>query len=915
MSNQVRVRKRDGSLEPLDLNKFHRVVEFACEGITGVSASEVELRSQIQFYDGIKTSDVQETLIRAAADLITEETPNYQWVAGRLVSYHVRKQVWGSSTPPSLLDHVRRVVEAGFYDPVLLEYDAEEFEELERAIDHGRDDLLTHAAMDLMRTKYLVRDRARDVLYETPQLAMMAISMTLFSGYPKGERIRWVVDFYDALSRHEISLPTPIMAGVRTPQRQFSSCVLIDSGDSLDSMNASASSIVKYVSQKAGIGLNVGRIRAIGSPVRRGDAVHTGIIPFLKYFAAAVKSCSQGGVRSGAATFCYPLWHLEVESLLVLKNNRGIEENRIRHVDYCVQLNRVMYERLLSEGNITLFSPSDVPGLYEAFFTDVNRFRELYERYEADPTIRKKTVPAVELFSTLMQERKDTGRVYVSNVDHVNDHGAFRKEVAPVYMTNLCVAGDTTVTVMLESGEIQDVQVSDVPTLCASGNVKVWSRNVRTGKLEFKDVTAAVKTSPSARVMRVTDVKTGYSVVCTPEHRIYTKNRGYVRADELNATDELYVDAQTESLESRGQNPEEELLSIEYLDDPIEVYDLTVEGNENFFANGILVHNCVEISLPTRPLDHLHDPHGEIALCTLAAVNWGKVRSPADFERPCRLIVRALDALLDYQDYPVLAAREATRKRRPLGVGIVNLAYWLAKHGTTYSEPNLALLDEWAEAWSYYLIRASVDLARERGACPASGDTRYSLGVVPCDTRKIDVDELTPHVERLDWDGLRRDLREYGIRNSTLMALMPAETSAIVSNSTNGIEPPRALVSVKQSTDRVSSQVVPEIRRLKNRYDLLWDQASPIGYLSVCAVLQKWVDQAISVNVSYNPQRYEDERVPMSDLLEHLVWHYRYGGKNLYYMNTLDGAGEVVEREPETSVDDGDDATCDSCVL
>jgi ribonucleoside-diphosphate reductase alpha chain len=560
------------------------------------------------------------------------------------------------------------------------------------------------------------------------------------------------------------------MAGVRTPQRQFSSCVLIESDDSLDSINATTSAIVKYVSQKAGIGVGGGKIRAIGSPVRRGDAYHTGVIPFYKMFQAAVKSCSQGGVRGGAATIYYPLWHYEVEDLLVLKNNKGTEENRVRHMDYGVQFNKLMYERLITGGDITLFSPSDVPGLYDAFFADQVKFKELYEAAERNTKLRKKTVKALEIFGSFMEERKSTGRIYLQNVDNANDHGSFLPEIAPIRQSNL----------------------------------------------------------------------------------------------------------------------------------------------------------CAEIDLPTKPLKDLNDPEGEISLCTLSAINWGNIRTPADFERVCRLAVRGLDTLLSYQDYPVLAAQLSTEKRRPLGIGIINFAYWMAKHGLSYQNidaAGLAVIDEWAEAWSYYLIKASADLAAEQGAPSGNMETKYGHGITPNQTYKKDVDDLVAPVERQDWDGLRAQLRATGIRNSTLMALMPSETSAQIANATNGIEPPRAYISVKQSKHGVLKQVVPEYKRLKNKYDLLWDQRSPEGYLKIMAVLQKYIDQGISVNTSYNPIYFEDEKIPMSVMLQHMIMFYKYGGKQLYYFNTNDGAGEIdvskMDKEETFAAElqIAEDASCESCTI
>jgi len=581
--------------------------------------------------------------------------------------------------------------------------------------------------------------------------------------YPDETRIKYVKEFYDAVSLFYISLPTPIMAGVRTSTRQFSSCVLIESGDSLDSINATSSSIVKYISKKAGIGIGAGSIRAAGAKVGDGSVVHTGLIPFLKYFQAAVKSCSQGGVRGGAATVYLPVWHYEFEDLIVLKNNKGTEETRVRHMDYAFQFNKLMYERLLTGGNITFFDPNDVPGLYEAFFADQVKFKELYEKYERKTSIRKKSLPALEVFQQFLIERKDTGRIYLMNVDHANEHGAFIAEEAPIKMSNL----------------------------------------------------------------------------------------------------------------------------------------------------------CCEIDLPTNPLGSKDKP-GEISLCTLSAINWGLIDKPEDFEKYCELAVRALDSLLDYQDYPVTEAWAGTMLRRPLGIGIINLAYFLAKRGLKYDEAALETIDEYAEAWSYYLIKASVELAQEKGPCNGYKQTKYSKGITPNLTYKSEVDELIYNTERLPWSDLRKKMVQHGIRNSTLMALMPAETSAQISNSTNGIEPPRALVSYKQSKDGVMAQVVPGYHHLKNKYDLLWDQKSPDGYLKICAVLQKYIDQGISVNTSYNPEHFEDSKVPMSVMIKDLVTAYKYGLKQLYYFNTFDGAGEYKEEAPMHTYEGTmpvEEDDCESCKI
>ena len=768
----IQVTKRDGRKETLDIEKLHKVVFYACEDITGVSPSEVELKSQIQFYNGITSKEIQETLIKAAADLISEETPNYQYVGGRLVNYALRKEVYNGFEPYHVKELVDRNTANGFYDSELgTKYSEEEWNKINTFIKHERDENLTYVAMEQLRGKYLCQNRVSGEIFETPQMCYILIAASLFQDYPVDSRLQWVKEYYDAISLHDISLPTPVMAGVRTPQRQFSSCVLIETGDSLDSINATAASVVKYVSQKAGIGIGGGSIRAIGSPIRKGDAYHTGIIPFYKHFQSAVKSCSQGGVRGGAATIYYPVWHLEVEDMLVLKNNKGTEENRVRHMDYGVQFNKLMYERLITGGDITLFSPADVPGLYEAFFADQDKFRELYETAERNTRLRKKTVKASDLFSAFMEERKNTGRIYLQNVDNANDHGSFLPDVAPIRQSNL----------------------------------------------------------------------------------------------------------------------------------------------------------CAEIDLPTKPLKDLNDPEGEISLCTLSAINWGNIKTPTDFERVCRLAVRGLDALLSYQNYPILAAQLSTEKRRPLGVGIINFAYWLAKHDLTYQHidtAGLELVDEYAEAWSYYLIKASADLAAEQGAPSGNMETKYGHGITPNQTYKKDVDELIKHRERMDWKGLRKQLKDTGIRNSTLMALMPSETSAQIANATNGIEPPRSLISVKQSKHGVLKQVVPEFKRLKNKYDLLWDQQSPEGYLKIMAVLQKYIDQGISINTSYNPIFFDDEKIPMSTMLQHMLMFYKYGGKQLYYFNTNDGQGELDitklmgdQALPELEQATIDEEDCESCTI
>nr|WP_315116332.1 class 1a ribonucleoside-diphosphate reductase subunit alpha [uncultured Neisseria sp.] len=740
-ATNIKVTKRDGRLEDIDLDKIHRVVTWAAEGLQNVSVSQVELKSHIQFYNGIRTDDIHETIIKAAADLISQDTPDYQYLAARLAIFHLRKIAYGEFEPPHLYDHVKKLTEAGKYDRHIIEdYSREEFDELNAYIDHSRDMTFSYAAVKQLEGKYLVQNRVTRQIYETPQFLYILVAMCLFSKYPKETRLDYVKRFYDAVSTFKVSLPTPIMSGVRTPTRQFSSCVLIECDDSLDSINATTSAIVKYVSQRAGIGINAGRIRGLGSEIRGGEAQHTGCIPFFKMFQAAVKSCSQGGVRGGAATLFYPLWHIEAESLLVLKNNRGVEDNRIRQLDYGVQINRLLYTRLIKGGNITLFSPNEVPGLYDAFFADQDEFERLYTQYEQNPNIRKRTLPATELFSTLMQERAGTGRIYIQNVDHCNTHSPFDPRVAPVHQSNL----------------------------------------------------------------------------------------------------------------------------------------------------------CMEIALPTKPLDNINDPNGEIALCTLSAFNLGALNNLDELEELADLTVRALDALLDYQDYPVAAARTATMNRRTLGIGVINYAYYLAKNGVRYSDDSaLGLTHRTFEAMQYYLLKASVNLAKEYGACPLFNQTIYSQGKLPIDTYKKDLDAVCNEPLHYDWESLRADIVKYGLRNSTLTALMPSETSSQIANATNGIEPPRGLVSVKASKDGILKQVVPEFETLKDAYETLWQLPGNEGYLKLVGVMQKFVDQSISANTAYDPGKFEGNKVSMKQMLKDLLTAYKYGVKTLYYHNTRDGADDT----------------------
>ncbi len=759
MNEDIKVVKRDGSKESIDMEKIHRVVHWASQDLEGVSVSQVEINAQLAFFDGIKTEDIHETIIKSAADLISSDSPDYQYLAARLAIFHLRKKAFRSFIPPPLFDHVSKLTDMGIYDnDILKKYTKDEFKELNSHIDHWRDMKFSYAAVKQLEGKYLVQNRVTGEIYESPQLLYMLVGMCLFQDYSSDSRMKFVKSFYDSSSKFKISLPTPIMAGVRTPTRQFSSCVLIESDDDLDSISAASGAIIKYVSQRAGIGINGGRIRGLGSPIRGGEATHTGCIPFFKHFHTAVKSCSQGGVRGGAATLFYPLWHLEVEGLLVLKNNAGTDENRIRHLDYGVQFNGLMYQRFLEDKDITLFSPNDTPGLYSAFFVDQKKFKSLYEKYEKDKSIRKTTIKARVLFAKFMQERANTGRIYLQNVDHCNTHSAFDAKQAPIRQSNL----------------------------------------------------------------------------------------------------------------------------------------------------------CMEITLPTKPLYSVQDENGEVALCTLSAVNLGALDNLDELENITEIIVRALDSLLDYQDYPLKAAEISSKNRRTLGIGVTNLAYYLAKNSVKYSDGSgNELIHKTFEALQYYSLKASNKLAQELGSCPLFSETNYANNVMPIDSYKKDIDAFCNTKLALDWNSLRKDIKATGLRNSTRTALMPCESSSQISNSTNGIEPPRGFVSVKQSKDGILKQVVPEYEKLRNQYELLWDINNNEGYLQLCAIMQKFVDQSISTNTHYDPSQYDGNRVPMKLFLMDLLKAYKYGIKTLYYHNTRDGSTDQQNtnqpNELATVIDPGDD--------
>lgn len=767
MKSSIQVVKRDGRRESLDINKIHLMVEEACEGLAGVSVSQIEMNADLQFRDGTTTAEIQEILIRSASDLISLEKPNYQYAAARLLLYGLRKDVFGQFDYIPLIDLVKKNVERGVYDRELLEwYSEEEWRQLDVYINHHRDLDFTYAGMRQVVDKYLVQDRSSGKIFETPQYMYMLIAATLFAQYPRETRMNYVRKYYDAISTFKINIPTPVMSGVRTPIRQFASCVLVDVDDTLPSIFNSSSAVGYYIAQRAGIGLNVGRIRAIGSKIRGGEVAHTGVIPFLKVYEAVVRSCTQNGVRGGSATVHFPIWHREIDDVLVLKNNKGTEDNRVRRLDYSIQISKLFYERLLAGANITLFSPHDTPGLYEAF-GDNEKFDQLYTQYENDKTIPKKSVPAMELFTNLLKERAETGRIYIMNIDHCNSHSSFKD---PVKMSNL----------------------------------------------------------------------------------------------------------------------------------------------------------CQEITLPTDPIQTLDDRGGEIALCILSAVNVGNLRELDDLKNLCDLAVRALDEIIDYQRYPVIAAELSTKARRSLGIGYIGLAHYLAKKDLHYRDVEAAqAVNRLTEAFQYYLIKASIQLAKEKGPCSLFNRTKYAAGILPVDTYKQDIDDFLGTELHYDWEALRREIAEHGMRHSTLSAQMPSESSSVVSNETNGIEPPRAYMSTKKSKKGPLKQIVPQYSSLKNSYTFLWDEGVNDGYIRIVAAMQKYFDQAISGNWSYNPKHFENGEVPMSVMFKDLLTTYKYGWKTSYYHNTYDAKGEdeealVAQAEPvavkleEPAVADDD---CEACKI
>ena len=760
----INVRKRDGSETALNLDKIHKVVEEACEGLgSGVSASQVEMNSGLQFFDGIETKDIQEILIRSASDLINLDSPNYQFVAARLLLYAVYKQVFGSEWVqglPSVYDHACHCTDKQVYDKDILgKYTKEEWSKINSWIDHERDMIFTYAGLRQVVDKYLVQDRSSGVVYESPQYMYMMIAVTLFQNYTDN-RLEYVQKYYNAISKHKINIPTPIMAGVRTPLRQFASCVLVDADDTLDSIFSSDMAIGRYVAQRAGIGINAGRIRGINAKIRGGEVQHTGVVPFLKKFESTVRCCTQNGIRGGSATVHFPIWHQEIEDILVLKNNKGTEDNRVRKLDYSIQISKLFYERFIENGEVSLFSPHDVPGLYDAFGTDT--FDDLYLRYESDEFTPRKTIGAQQLILALLKERAETGRLYIMNIDHCNSHSSFKDKVN---MSNL----------------------------------------------------------------------------------------------------------------------------------------------------------CQEITLPTDPIQHI-DGAGEIALCILSAINVGKLKSLDELDELCDLAVRGLDSLIDYQDYPVNAAKVSTTNRRSLGIGFIGLAHYLAKNDARYDQPKAwQLVHELTERFQYALLSSSNRMAMEKGKCGYYDRTKYSDGILPIDTYKSEVDEIVTNDLLCDWEFLRERIKQYGLRHSTLSAQMPSESSSVVSNATNGIEPPRDYLSIKKSKKGPLKQIVPSFTTLRNNYTLLWDMPSNDGYIKVTAVMQKFFDQAISGNWSYNPENYADNEIPVSVMAQDLLTTYKYGWKTSYYQNTYD-AKKDAPIEDASDVDkliedilQSEEDDCDSC--
>ena len=777
----ITVVKRDGSRVPLALEKWQAQIAKVCQGIADVSQSMIEIKAQLHFYDSITTEEIDAVTLRACVDLIDIDAnpdvghTNYQYVAGKQRLSMLRKDVYGSYDPPHLYEIVKKNVEVGLYTSELLEwYSEDEWNRMQEFIDHSKDEQYGYAAIEQLIEKYLVRNRATKEIYETPQIRYMVAAATVFHREePNSARMRYIKEYYTAASDGLFTLATPVLAGLGTPTKQFSSCVLIRSDDNLDSIFASGEMMAKYASKRAGIGLEIGRLRPLGSPIRGGEIMHTGMVPFLKKWFGDLRSCSQGGIRNASATVFYPIWHLQFDDLIVLKNNQGTEETRVRHMDYGVVLSAFFWRRFKNRENITFFDPNEVPDLYEAFYRDSKRFEDLYVKYEKDPKLRKKVISAEEVFkSGILKERTDTGRIYLVFVDNVMNQGPFDPEYHTIYQSNL----------------------------------------------------------------------------------------------------------------------------------------------------------CCEILLPTRPFKRLDDDSGRIALCTLGSINWGAFRNPEDMRRACRILQRSLCNILDYQDFLSIQSKLSNDEISPLGIGVTNLAYWHAKRGLQYGESDaLHEVKTWMEHQAYYLTEATVELAKERGPCVDSDKTRYGQGVFPWELRASGVNELTNFDPELDWEPLRKDMKQHGVRNATLMAIAPVESSSVVINSTNGIELPMSLITVKESKAGSFTQVVPEYHKLKNKYQLMWNQTDCAGYLKTAAVLQAYVDQSISTNTFYNPAHFSNRKVPTTLIAKNLMLAHHWGIKTFYY-SLINKHGsksqdddleslEQLKREYEMLTVDEYEEDCEACKL
>lgn len=883
--------KRNGSKEPYNIEKINRIIEWAIDGLEGVSLSEIEINIKLNLKDGITSTEIHDLVTESAANLISLEKPNYQYVAARLLNYQLRKNVWLGKNPPKLIDFVKKNVARKLYDPEILNwYSESELNKIDEIINHDRDFDFTYAGIRQLAQKYLVQNRETKEIFETPQFAYILIAACLFHKYSGQNRLSYIRKAYNYFSKFKINLPSPITAGCRTTMRSFSSCCLIDVDDSMQSIFASVSAVGHASSKRYGLGVNLGRIRAINTPIRNGDVLHTGAIPFAKVFESTVKSCHQGGLRNSSSSCTFTIFNLEIEDIIQLKNNGGTDTNRVRGLDYSITISKLFYDRFLKNENMTLFSYHETQELYNAF--GLPEFDELYVKYENDPNIKyKKVVSARDIFSLLTKERVETGRIYIIHLDHSNHHSPWLDKVN---MSNLCLTPDTHLEAIVNGGKPQTLTILDVDDLFKLGNIiQVLSRNNSTQKLSYEKVINSGITGYSQKTLEITSTY-GNSIRCTPNHKIWTKKQGYVEAKNLKVGDELEYLICPNIL---VKNIQESKVS--------DVYDITVENNSNFYANNILVHNCLEILHPTIPLKSLDDPNGEIGVCILAALNWGELHSDSEIEKACDIIVRMLDELIDYQEYFNQAARNFATKKRSIGVGVTNLAYFLAKKGVSYSDKEaLVLVDEFMEKQQYYLLKASNQVAKEKGKCEHFDRTKYSLGILPIDTYKKEVDSICSRKLSMDWEELRKDIKEFGLRHSTVSCAQPCDSSAIISNSTNGIEPPLALISYKQSKARTLPFLVPESSKLGSKYTLAYKMGTNLGYLNICAVLQKYIDMAISVNMYYSYPL--DDSTVMKDML----YHYKMGGKTIYYTNTDDGNKQNIASEGKAEEEDGCGGAC-----